>query len=80
MKAVQTHIMKSIFALLVIASSILSATTATYSRGVLHVTIPYVSQQAGAGRLSIEVLDPQDQPVSSLEKRVEVGAERGMAG
>src|ERR1700722_4480460 len=69
--------MKSIFALLVIASGILSATTATYSRGVLHVTIPYVSQHAGVGRLSIEVLDPQDQPVSSLEKRAEVGAEKG---
>jgi hypothetical protein len=69
--------MKSIFALLAIASGILSATTATYARGVLHVTIPYLSTQAGPGRLTIEVLDPEDQPVSSIERRVDIGAEKG---
>jgi len=33
---------------------------ATWSEGVLHVTIPYRGLQAGSGQLRIEVLDPED--------------------
>lgn len=34
--------------------------TATYSRGVLSLTVPYQASRAGAGTLTLEVLDPDD--------------------
>ena len=37
-----------------------ASVAATYSHGSLHVTIPYQSPRAGAGHLTIEVLDPED--------------------
>jgi len=43
---------------------------ATWSHGVLHVTIPYDSLNAGAGLLKIEVLDPEDEILGRSEKRV----------
>ena len=33
----------------------------TYTRGVLHVAIPYDAPHAGGGQLTVEVLDPEDQ-------------------
>jgi len=41
---------------------------ATYSRGVLHVAIPYQDAKVGAGRLTLEVLGPEDQVVGRVEK------------
>ncbi len=32
----------------------------TYTRGVLHVTIPYHAVHSGDGKLTVEVLDPED--------------------
>src|SRR5690348_1405706 len=32
----------------------------TQSHGVLHVNIPYQARHSGAGRLTVEVLDPDD--------------------
>ncbi len=51
---------------------------ATYSHGVLRVVIPYRAAQAGAGRLTAEVLDPENHVVGRTEKTVEVvkGASR----
>src|SRR6266571_4609005 len=37
-----------------------SAAIATYIHGTLHLTIPYQAADAGAGQLTIEVLDPED--------------------
>src|SRR5580658_7395323 len=51
---------------------------ATYSHGVLRVVIPYHAAQAGAGRLSMEVLDPENHVIGRTEKTLEVvkGASR----
>ena len=51
---------------------------ATYSHGVLRVVIPYRAAQAGAGRLTVEVLDPENHVIGRTEKTVEVvkGASR----
>src|SRR5439155_9914546 len=35
------------------------STSATYSHGFLRLTIPYHAARAGAGKLTIEVLDPK---------------------
>src|SRR5437762_1763387 len=50
---------------------------ATWSEGVLHVTIPYDGLQAGSGQLRIEVLDPEDNLLGSSERRVQVGDPKG---
>src|SRR5258708_23187306 len=44
---------------------------AIWSRGVLHVTLPYHGLHAGAGQLTIEVLDPEDGILGRSERRVE---------
>jgi uncharacterized protein YfaS (alpha-2-macroglobulin family) len=49
-----------------------TAGVATYSRGVLRLTIPYHAAHAGTGRLTIEVLDPEDQVLGKSEKSSEV--------
>jgi uncharacterized protein YfaS (alpha-2-macroglobulin family) len=46
--------------------------SATYSRGVLRVVIPYRATQAGAGRLSVEVLDPEDHVIGRMERTADV--------
>jgi hypothetical protein len=50
---------------------------ATYSHGVVSVTIPYASDRAGSGRLTVEVLDPEDQPIARSERETEIGAAKG---
>jgi uncharacterized protein YfaS (alpha-2-macroglobulin family) len=53
-----------------------SSTTATYSHdyshGLLHLTIPYHARRAGAGQLTIEVLDPEDKVLGRVERHVEI--------
>jgi len=51
--------------------------SATWSRGVLHVTVPYEAPRAGAGQLIVEVLDPEDQVLARVERRAEIGAGSG---
>src|ERR1700674_21647 len=50
---------------------------ATYSHGALRVTVPYRALHAGAGQLTVEVLDPEDQVLGRSEKRVEIGGAQG---
>ena len=45
---------------------------ATYSRGLLRVAIPYQAAHRGAGRLILEVLDPEDRIIGSSEKTLEI--------
>jgi uncharacterized protein YfaS (alpha-2-macroglobulin family) len=45
----------------------------TYSRGVLHVLIPYRAVHAGDGRLTVEVLDPEDKVLGHAETHVGIG-------
>src|SRR5215471_14425970 len=51
--------------------------SATYSRGVLYVTIPYQATHAGSGRLTMEVLDPEDKVVGHMERRADVAEGAG---
>ena len=46
---------------------------ATYSRGVLHVSIPYHAVHAGDGRLTVEVLDPEDTVLGHAETQAAIG-------
>ena len=50
---------------------------ATYSHGVLHVTIPYRATHAGAGQLIMEVVDPEDKVLGRAERHVEVADGKG---
>jgi uncharacterized protein YfaS (alpha-2-macroglobulin family) len=50
---------------------------ATYTRGVLHVSIPYSAPHHGAGTLAIEVVDPEDQSPARTERQVEIEGTKG---
>jgi hypothetical protein len=49
----------------------------TYSRGTLHVTIPYRAQLSGDGKLNVEVLDPEDKVLGRSETQVAIGKGHG---
>jgi uncharacterized protein YfaS (alpha-2-macroglobulin family) len=51
--------------------------TATYNNGILHVSIPYKADRAGAGRLQIEVLNPEDEVVGRLEQTTTAASGQG---
>ncbi len=59
------------------ASGVAFSPAATYSQGSLHVTIPYHAIRAGAGQLTIEVLDPEDNLLGRVEQHVEVAEGQG---
>src|SRR5258708_6609739 len=46
---------------------------ATYSRGVLHVSIPYHAERAGGGKVTVEVLDPEDKVLGHAENQAAIG-------
>jgi hypothetical protein len=46
--------------------------SATYGHGNLSVTIPYSSSQAGSGKLTVEILDPEDRSLGRVERNVDV--------
>lgn len=54
------------------AASPVSSPVATYSQGILRLTVPYQALQAGAGRFTVEVLNPEDQAVGHTEQRKEI--------
>ncbi|MGA9670572.1 MAG: MG2 domain-containing protein [Terracidiphilus sp.] len=45
---------------------------ATYRDGKLAINIPYNASEPGSGRLTIEVLDPDDKPLGRVERRLEI--------
>jgi len=51
--------------------------SATYTRGILHVSVPYAGADDGAGTLVIEVLDPEDQSLARIENQVEIKGTKG---
>ena len=53
------------------------APIATYSHGVLHVSIPYSAMQAGAGQLTLEVLDPEDHVLGRTVQHAEAQKGQG---
>jgi uncharacterized protein YfaS (alpha-2-macroglobulin family) len=52
--------------------------SATYAHGILDLSIPYHAAQAGAGQLSVEILDPEDQIVGRLDQSIEVAEGKGL--
>ena len=44
----------------------------TYTRGVLHVTIPYHAVHSADGKLTVEVLDPEDKVLGHAETQVAI--------
>jgi uncharacterized protein YfaS (alpha-2-macroglobulin family) len=54
-----------------------SAASATYSHGLLNLTLPYDATHAGPGQLLVEVLDPEDKVVARAERAVEIVAGKG---
>jgi uncharacterized protein YfaS (alpha-2-macroglobulin family) len=54
-----------------------SVTAATYSRGILHVTIPYRDAHSGAGTLTIEVVDPEDKVLGRSQHSADIVGQRG---
>jgi len=50
---------------------------ATYSHGIVHITIPYRAPHNGAGQLTVEILDPEDNALGRSERRVQVDAGKG---
>jgi len=54
-----------------------TSVAATYSHGILRATIPYIAPRAGAGRLTLEVLDPEDQVLGRIERRVNIESGKG---
>ena len=59
------------------ASHRISSPVATYSRGVLRVVIPYRALKQGPGRVTMEVLDPEDHVLGRTEQTTEVAEKRG---
>src|SRR5947208_3536014 len=50
----------------------------TYSRGSLHVTIPYHALHAGEGQLAVEILDPDDKIIGRSEQQAGAGEAKGL--
>jgi uncharacterized protein YfaS (alpha-2-macroglobulin family) len=48
------------------------STIITYSHGLLHLSIPYRASRAGAGQLTMEVLDPEDHVLGRAGRHTEV--------
>src|SRR5215472_11007973 len=52
--------------------------SATYSHGIVRVTIPYQAPRAGAGKLTIEILDPEDHAIGRVERTADAGGGKGV--
>ena len=54
-----------------------SGASATYSQGVLHVSLPYRDAHPGKGRLTIEVLDPEEKVLARAQHSAEIADAHG---
>jgi hypothetical protein len=52
--------------------------TAAYARGILAVTIPYHAEQAGSGKLTVEILDPEEHTLGRTEAEVQIAKGDGV--
>ena len=59
------------------AASHVSSPVATYSQGLVRLTIPYEALHAGTGRFTVEVLDPEDQAIGHTQQQVKITARNG---
>src|SRR5712671_1424528 len=46
--------------------------SATYTRGILSLTLPYHAAQAGAGQLTVELLDPEDHLLGRSDHHLDI--------
>jgi hypothetical protein len=53
------------------------AASATYSHGVVDLTIPYHAAHAGAGKLTVEILNPEDQILGSADQSLDIAEGKG---
>ncbi|HEY6372201.1 MAG TPA: MG2 domain-containing protein [Candidatus Sulfotelmatobacter sp.] len=53
------------------------AANATYGHGVVNLVIPYDAAHSGMGRLTMEILDPEDQVLGHVEQHVQVAGGPG---
>ncbi len=51
--------------------------TVTYSHGLVHCNIPYDAIRDGAGQLTLEVLDPDDQSLGKMQREVNLMRGKG---
>jgi hypothetical protein len=51
--------------------------SAIYMQGVLRVTIPYRPPHAGDGRLTVELVTPEDEVLAEVERPASLGARVG---
>src|SRR5258708_25154929 len=51
--------------------------SATYTHGILGLTIPYRAVRDGAGQLTVEVLDPEDHVLGSVARHIDVAQGQG---
>jgi uncharacterized protein YfaS (alpha-2-macroglobulin family) len=49
-----------------------------YAGGVLHVSIPYDAPRTGEGTLVVEVVDPEDRVVASIDRHADANAGMGL--
>jgi len=54
-----------------------NTTEAVYTRGVLHLAIPYRAQREGAGKLRLEILNPEDTVLGFAEYPVNIAEGKG---
>jgi A-macroglobulin TED domain/Alpha-2-macroglobulin family/MG2 domain/A-macroglobulin receptor binding domain/Carboxypeptidase regulatory-like domain/Alpha-2-macroglobulin bait region domain len=68
-------LLASVAAMLMEPSQAARANTAvvTYTRGIVNVTIPYHAAHSGDGKLTVEVLDPEDKVLGRAETQVSMG-------
>ena len=59
------------------AASHVSSPVATYSQGLLRLSVPYEALHAGAGRFTVEVLNPEDEAIGHAEQQVKITARNG---
>ena len=74
----------ALFCALLLASAMLSlrhtpaeAAAAIYSHDTLTLTIPYDAERTGSGRLSIDLLDPEDHVLGSVERTLDISHGHG---
>jgi uncharacterized protein YfaS (alpha-2-macroglobulin family) len=53
------------------------AARATYTRGILHISIPYDAAHSGAGQLTLEVLNPENEVLGRTERQLEISSGKG---
>jgi uncharacterized protein YfaS (alpha-2-macroglobulin family) len=59
------------------AANSLQRPVATYSHGLLRLRIPYHAANAGAGQLTVEVLDPEDHVLGRAQQTLDLASGRG---